>query len=170
MSGRRTSQGRSSPDAALAWVQAHGRDVDESPFWRPYVEQGDPVVRARFIIAYLDRRPTDPLRCPLRIGTMDPDVQRATVVVGWLLGDFAAPDLPPLAQPWAWVEIAAWATAHGGDGWDSYRDAAEGRRQYRTRVDAGALQIVCQPNEARLALTAILLRPVGLETIGYRLQ
>ena len=158
----------SPPDVALAWVQAHGRDVDEAPFWRSFDAQGDPVVRGRFIGAYMDRRPTDPLRCPLRAGTMDADCQRATVIAAYLLGEFAAPDLAPIDSPWAWTQIAAWANAHGGEGWDSYRDPLRAPGRYRSRVDAGALRVVCQPDEARDAIVAIL-RPATVRTIGVSL-
>jgi hypothetical protein len=168
MADVRTTPGPTPPDVALAWVQAHGRDVDEAPFWRVYVAQGDPVVRGRFISAYMDRRPTDPLRCPIRAGTMDADCQRATVIAAYLLGEFAAPDLPPIARPWVWVEVAAWAAAHGGEGWDGYRDAVRAPDRYRTRVDAGALRVVCQPDEARDAIVAIL-RPATVRTIGVSL-
>lgn len=151
--------------AVLSWIEAHGRDVDEAPFWREYATLRDPGDRLRYLLAFVDRRPLDPLNCPRRGGTMDADTQRATVVVGYLLGDFAAPDLPRIAKPWTWREVAAYATAHGGDGWDGYRDAHRAPQRYRERLAVGALQIVCQPPDAK-SILALVSAPALGRTIG----
>lgn len=152
--------------AVLAWIAAHGRDVDEAPFWRSYVAESNPWARLRYLQAYLDHRPGDPmLACPRPGRTMDATAQRAVVVVAYLLGDFAAPDLPAIARPWTWREVAAYATAHGGDGFDQWTDANRGPGRYRATVATGALRIVCQPPDA-LAVIALVSAPAAVQEIG----
>ncbi|MBM4397339.1 MAG: hypothetical protein FJ087_16845 [Deltaproteobacteria bacterium] len=137
------------------WDRANADEIDAAPFFREYVALRDIGERLEYLRRYVNRRPLDPLICPRPGATMDPHRQRAVLTVAYLLGDFAAPDLPRVAEPWTWPAICEWANAHGGEGFDTFRDTRRACWDYKRAVETGALRIVPRPPDVD-AVLAIL--------------
>lgn len=95
------------PDLArvLAWCRVHSRDIDEAPFWRAYRDNPGQSARRQLLARYVCLGPDDPIW-----PKFDPNRLRAAVVVAFLRGQFHAPDLDPVENPWPWSDVCDYST------------------------------------------------------------
>lgn len=147
------------PDLArvLAWAEVNREALDNSEWQRRYNATTDPGERLRLIGLRLDRKPG-----ASAIPRHDPAVVTAAVVVGYLRGQFEAPDLEPAATVWPWPRICDLAETQGA-GWDSFQDVDSARGALRVFRMRGYLDV---PPPAADADAAILRFLSSLSTVN----
>lgn len=163
MSGRRPAEGGKASTADVrairAWLDVHARDLAEAPFTTAFLRTSDIGERLRVLKVRLEQRPSEPLS-GFRPGPVpDPHRRRASIVVGYLRGEFSAADLPRIEHPWPWRKVCALAVdadESGEDGWGSYLQEDFARPTLRAAIARGDLDVPRAPDDLVQRVAAFL--------------